>query len=58
MSLVRPFSSISPKGLLVSGHLKNVNRPFLEAPDQAGAHGRVRGGGLHHTDVVDKLQRE
>lgn len=25
MSLVRPFSSISPKGLLVSGHLKNVN---------------------------------
>lgn len=43
MSLVRPFSSISPKGLLVSGHLKNVNRPFLEAPDELGTHGRVHG---------------
>lgn len=29
MSLVSPLSSISPKGLLVSGHLKNVKIPNI-----------------------------
>lgn len=63
MSLVRPLSSISPKGLLVSGHLKNVTIPiFIKRLGQTGKEEKswlnAQKKPLHHTDVMDKLQRE
>lgn len=63
MSLVRPLSSISPKGLLVSGHLKNITIPIFKKKAQTNiTRRRITAesikNSLHHTDVMDKLQRE
>lgn len=64
ISLVRPLSSISPNGLLVSGHLENIKSPnqtkitttqkFKMAKSTKGKNALC----LHHADVMDKLQGE
>lgn len=59
MSLVRPLSSISPKGLLVSGHLKNRGEKKPLSFQNVKQTYCVKGALLlHHADVMDKLQSE
>lgn len=61
MSFVRPLSNMSPKGLLVSGHLmRKITCSFVMERNNimVGSKQIKSALLLHHADVMDKLQGE